>query len=416
MQSLIAKRVLDIPPSGLRRFFDIAATMENVVSLGIGEPDFSTPSHITEAGIKSLQNGGTRYTSNSGMIELREEISAHLKRLYHIEYDAQTEVLVTVGASEAMYLSVQAILDPGDEVIIPQPCFVAYTAEVALACGVPVPIATSVENDFQVRAEEIEAAITPKTKALFLGYPCNPTGAILTRETLTEIAKVVEKHNLLVISDEIYDRLIYDVDHVSVPSIAGLRERTILLGGFSKSYAMTGWRLGYVAAPPELCAAMRKIHQYTIMSAPTMAQVAALQALQAGEDDVEAMRQRYDRRRHLIVDGLNSLGLDCFEPRGAFYAFPSVKNTGMDDEMFCEKLLEEEEVAIIPGRYFGAGGENYVSLCLCYLLRKNRNCVRKNATLFAKARVNYAFCCHGPGLKNSRFAVGAKTARLLHHP
>lgn len=360
MKSFLSKRVQRIPPSGLRRFFDIAATMDDVISLGIGEPDFHTPSHIVEAGVKSIRNGGTKYTSNSGTIALRETISVHHQRLYGLAYDPADEILVTVGVSEAMYLAVQAIVDPADEVIIPQPCFVSYAAEVELAGGIVQPIATKVENNFQVTAAEIEAAITPKTKALLLGYPCNPTGAVLERETLAGIAAVVVKHDLAVITDEIYDRLVYDVAHVSVPSLPGLRERTLLLGGFSKSYAMTGWRLGYTAAPYEICQAMRKIHQYTIMSAPTMAQAAALKAIQDGEDDIERMRQRYDRRRRLIVQGLNSLGLDCFEPRGAFYAFPSIKKTGLDDETFCERLLQEEKVAVIPGRSFGAGGEGYV--------------------------------------------------------
>ncbi len=359
-KSILSKRVQRIPPSGLRRFFDISATMDDVISLGIGEPDFRTPAHIMEAGVKSIQNGDTKYTSNSGTIELRNTISTHYQRLYNLNYDPTEEILVTVGASEAMYLAVQTIIDPGDEVIVPQPCFVAYPAEISLADGIPVPIATKVENNFQVTASEIESAITPQTKALFLGYPCNPTGAVLERETLEAIAQVAVKYNLMVITDEIYDRLVYNVTHISVPSLPGLRDRTLLLGGFSKSYAMTGWRLGFVMASSEICQAMRKIHQYTIMSAPTMSQAAAVQALQAGEDDIEQMRQRYDRRRRLIVDGLNSLGLDCFEPQGAFYAFPSIKKTGLDDETFSEKLLQEEKIATIPGRYFGVGGEGYI--------------------------------------------------------
>lgn len=361
MSSFLSKRVQIIPPSGLRRFFDIAATMDNVISLGIGEPDFDTPGHILEAGIASMQlKGGTRYTSNSGTIELREAVATHLQSMYSIDYNPETEILATVGVSEAMYLAVTAVLDPGDEVIIPQPCFLSYEPEVVLAGGTPVTIATRVENNFQVTAAEIEAAITPRTKAIMLGYPCNPTGAILERPILEEIAKVVVKHNLLVISDEIYDQLVYGVEHVSVPSLPGMRDRTILLGGFSKDYAMTGWRLGYVVAPPDLLQGMRKIHQYTIMSAPTMAQAAGLKALQDGADDVAYMREKYNKRRRLIVDGLNNLGLDCFEPRGAFYAFPSIKKTGMNDEEFCETLLAEEYVAAIPGHYFGKGGEGYI--------------------------------------------------------
>ncbi len=360
MRSFISNRVQQIPPSGIRRFFDIAATMDDVISLGIGEPDFVTPKSVLDAGIASLKAGHTHYTSNSGTIELRAGISKHLKQLYDIEYDPALELLITVGVSEAMYLALTAILNPGDEVILPQPCFVSYAAGVSLAGGTPVPIATRVENNFQVTAEEVEAAITRRTKALLIGYPNNPTGAVLERQTLEEIAKVAKKHDILTISDEIYDRLVYDIEHVCMASLPGMWDRTVLLGGFSKAYAMTGWRLGYVAAPPEILGAMSKVHQYTIMSAPTTAQDAALVALENGEEAIEEMRQRYDRRRRLIVDGLNSIGLKCFEPRGAFYAFPSVRGSGMDDAEFAERLLDEERVAVIPGRAFGIGGAGYV--------------------------------------------------------
>lgn len=360
MRSFVSNRVQQIPPSGIRRFFDIAATMDDVISLGIGEPDFVTPEPILAAGRASLEAGRTHYTSNSGTIELRTAISNHLNSLYDVEYDPALELLITVGVSEAMYLAMTAILNPGDEVIVPQPCFVSYMAEVSLAGGTPVPIATRVENNFQVTAEEIEAAITRRTKALLIGYPSNPTGAVLERATLEDIARVVRKHDILVISDEIYDRLVYDIEHTCFASLPGMWERTILLGGFSKAYAMTGWRLGYAAAPIELLGAMSKVHQYTIMSAPTIAQEAGLVALQDGEEAVEVMRQRYDRRRRLIVDGLNSIGLSCFEPRGAFYAFPSVRGSGMDDAEFAERLLDEERVAVIPGRAFGIGGAGYV--------------------------------------------------------
>ena len=360
MRSFISNRVQQIPPSGIRRFFDIAATMDDVISLGIGEPDFVTPQPVLEAGIASLRAGHTHYTSNNGTIELRAGISRHLKKLYEVEYDPALEIVITVGVSEAMYLALTAILNPGDEVIVPQPCFVSYMAEVSLAGGTPVPIATRVDNNFQVTAEEIEGAITRRTKALLIGYPNNPTGAVLERATLEAIAQVTQKHDILVISDEIYDRLVYDIEHVCVPSLPGMWERTILLGGFSKAYAMTGWRLGYAAAPPEILGAMKKIHQYTIMSAPTTAQEAALVALEHGEEAIEEMRQRYDRRRRLIVDGFNHIGLKCFEPRGAFYAFPSVRGSGMDDAEFAERLLDEERVAVIPGRAFGIGGAGYV--------------------------------------------------------
>ncbi len=360
MRSFISNRVQQIPPSGIRRFFDIAATMDNVISLGIGEPDFVTPKPILEAGIASLEQGHTHYTSNSGTLEFRNAVSEQLKKLYNVDYDSALELLITVGVSEAMYLALTAIINPGDEVIVPQPCFVSYMAEVSLAGGTPVPIATRVDNNFQVTAEEIEAAITRRTKALLIGYPNNPTGAVLERETLEAIAKIAQKYDILVISDEIYDRLVYDIEHICVASLPGMWDRTILLGGLSKAYAMTGWRLGYVAAPPEFLGAMSKVHQYTIMSAPTIAQEAGVTALQKGEEAVEEMRQRYNRRRRLIVDGLNSLGMKCFEPRGAFYAFPSVRGSGMDDAEFAERLLDEERVAVIPGRAFGLGGAGYV--------------------------------------------------------
>ncbi len=380
MRSFISNRVQQVPPSGIRRFFDIAATMNDVISLGIGEPDFVTPEPILDAGVASLRAGSTHYTSNAGTIELRTALSRHLQQLYQVEYDPALEILITVGVSEAMYLALTAILNPGDEVIVPQPCFVAYTAEVTLAGGTPVPIATRVENNFQVTAEEIEAAITRRTKALLIGYPNNPTGAVLERSTLEAIARVAQKHDILVISDEIYDRLVYGIEHVCFASLPGMWERTILLGGFSKAYAMTGWRLGYAAAPPEILGAMNKIHQYTIMSAPTTAQEAALVALKEGEEAIEEMRQRYDRRRRLIVDGLNSLGLKCFEPRGAFYAFPSVRGSGMDDAEFAERLLDEERVAVIPGRAFGIGGAGYVRCSYATAYEKIEKALERIAT------------------------------------
>jgi len=362
MRNFISQRVASVPPSGIRRFFDIAATMPNVISLGIGEPDFVTPAPILDAGIASLRRGETAYTSNSGTIELRRALSAHLAKLYGVEYDPDDELLITVGVSEGMYLAMTAIVDSGDEVIVPQPCFVAYAPEVIFAGGVAVTIPTQVENEFQVTGEEIEARITPKTKAILIGYPNNPTGAVLTRQRMGEIARVAEKHDLLVISDEIYDRLVYGIEHTCFASLPGMKERTILLGGFSKDYAMTGWRIGYVAAPAELLAATRKVHQYTIMSAPTTGQHAALAALKDGEEHVQRMVAEYDRRRRLIVSGLNSLGLDCFEPRGAFYAFPSVARTGLSDDEFADKLLAEEQVAVVPGHAFGAGGAGFVRM------------------------------------------------------
>jgi len=360
LRNFVSERIAAVPSSGIRRFFDIAATMEDVISLGIGEPDFATPEPIVRAGIESLERGETRYTSNSGLMELRRAIAEHLDRMYGQTYNPASEILVTVGVSEALYLALAATLDPGDEVIIPHPCFVSYAPEVFFAAGVPVIVPTTVENDFQVTAGDIAAAITPRTKALLIGYPNNPTGAVMSRERLNEIAAVVKERDLLVISDEIYDRLVYGVEHVCFPSLPGMYSRTVLLQGFSKSYAMTGWRVGYIAAPAEILGMMRKVHQYTIMCAPTVSQYAALAALQEGEPYVQEMRAEYDRRRRFIVDGLNEIGLKCFEPQGAFYAFPSVEITGMDENECAEKLLHEERVAVVPGSAFGEAGRGYV--------------------------------------------------------
>ena len=357
MRDFVARRVAAVPPSGIRRFFDIAATMEDVISLGIGEPDFVTPPEILEAGMRSLRNGRTHYTSNSGTQELRDAIAAHLQRLYGVAYEPRSEILITVGVSEALYLTLTAVLDPGDEVIVPTPCFVAYQPEILLAGGVPIDLATRLEDEFRVRPEALEQQITPRTKAVLLGYPNNPTGAVMSQQSLMGVAAVAERHDLLVISDEIYDRLVYGSHaHVCFASLPGMQERTVTLGGFSKDYAMTGWRIGYAAAPAGLLAALRKVHQYTIMSAPTTAQDAALEALLHGEPHVERMRTEYDRRRKLIVGGLNELGLPTFEPLGAFYAFPSIAATGMSDEAFAEALLSEEKVAVVPGSAFGADG------------------------------------------------------------
>lgn len=361
MRNFISDRVAATPPSGIRKFFDIAASMKSVISLGIGEPDFVTPPPILQAGIDSLQRGETAYTSNSGTAELRHALSQHIHKLYKVQYDPAEEIIVTVGVSEALYLVMTAVLNPGDEVLIPEPSFVAYGPEVTFAGGVPVAVPTYVKDNFQVTAETIEAAITPKTKAILLGYPNNPTGAVMTKEVMLGVTAVAEQHDLLIISDEIYDRLVYGIEHVCVPALPRMRERTVLLGGFSKDYAMTGWRIGYACAPADILAAMRKVHQYTIMSAPTTGQAAALAALTpAGDRYVEEMRQEYDRRRRLIVDGFNTLGMDCFEPRGAFYAFPSIAKTGMSSDDFAMRLLDEEEVAMVPGDAFGASGAGFV--------------------------------------------------------
>jgi len=360
VSNLVSKRITDVPPSGIRRFFDIAATMDDVISLGIGEPDFPTPDPIVQAGIQSLKEGETHYSSNSGLMELRRAIADHLDTLYDQTYNPASEILVTVGVSEGLYLALAATLDPGDECIVPEPCFVSYAPEVTFAGGKPVIVPTSVENDFQITADEIVSAITPRTKALLIGYPNNPTGAVMSRERLNEIAAVAKQYDLLVISDEIYDRLVYDTEHVCFPSLPGMYSRTILLQGFSKAYAMTGWRIGFIAAPAEILGQLRKVHQYTIMCAPTVSQHAALAALREGEPFVQEMVAEYDRRRRLIVSGLNDLGLDCFEPRGAFYAFPSIRVTGMDDNQFAERLLHEERVAVVPGSAFGEAGSGYV--------------------------------------------------------
>jgi len=363
MRDFVSKRVRAVPPSGIRKFFDISADMDDVISLGIGEPDFVTPDPIIRAGIRALEAGHTHYTSNSGTPQLRRAIVAYLERLYGIGYNPDTEILVTVGVSEALYLVMNAVLNPGDEVIIPQPSFVSYAPEVTFAGGVPVIVETYVEYDFQVTGADVEAAVTPQTKAILIGYPNNPTGAVMSRERLLEIAAVAEQYDLLVISDEIYDRLVYGVEHVHFAMLPGMRGRTIVLSGFSKSHAMTGWRLGYAAAPAALIAAMRKIHQYTIMSAPTVAQFAVANSLTEADEEVEKMRVEYDRRRRLIVEGFNAMGLSCFEPRGAFYAFPNVSASGMDEQTFAETLLKEEQVAVIPGTAFGACGAGFVRAC-----------------------------------------------------
>jgi aminotransferase len=357
MRDFVSRRIAAVPPSGIRRFFDIAATMDDVISLGIGEPDFTTPTPILQAGIRALERGDTHYTSNSGTIELRQAVAEHMQRRYGVAYDARSEILITVGVSEALYLALAAVLDPGDEVIVPTPCFVAYQPEVVFAGGTPVPLPTRVEDAFQVRAESVEALITPRTKVLLIGYPNNPTGAVMSRDNLLALARVAEQRDLLVISDEIYDRLVYGPhQHVCFAALPGMQPRTITLGGFSKDYAMTGWRIGYAAAPAPILAELRKIHQYTIMSAPTMSQAAALHALQDGEEHLQEMVSEYDRRRRLIVGGLNQLGLPTFEPLGAFYAFPSIAASGLTDEAFAESLLQEERVAVVPGNAFGADG------------------------------------------------------------
>jgi aminotransferase len=354
----LSNRVAGLKPSGIRKFFDIVATMKDVISLGIGEPDFTTPKPILDAGIRSLQNGETHYTSNHGKVELRQGITDNLQKLYNVKYDAAREVVATVGVSEALYLTFTAILEPGDEVIIPTPCFVSYQAEVILAGGAPIEIPARLENDFSIDPDDIRKAITPRTKVIFIGYPSNPTGAVAPREVMLEIAKIAEQHDLIVVSDEIYDRLVYDFEHVCFPALGeSLRRRTVLLGGFSKAYAMTGWRIGYACGPEDIIQGMVRIHQYTIMSAPTTAQDAAIEALKSGEPHVQEMVAEYDRRRRLLVAGLNRLGLSTFD------TFPNIRASGMDDETFAETLLREEGVAVVPGNAFGPGGEGFVRAC-----------------------------------------------------
>jgi aminotransferase len=359
----ISQHVQSIPSSGIRRFFDLLASMDGVISLGVGQPDFVTPNHIRQAAIRSIEGGETYYTSNYGLVELRAAISRHIARLYGVHYDAGTEIIVTAGVSEALNVALEAILDPGDEVLSPDPGYVAYLPCVLLAGGQYIQVPTRAEDGFALHTEELEQRITPRTKALLIGYPANPTGAVMSREVMEAVAKIVERHNLFVLSDEIYDRLVYDTEHVCFASLPGMRDRTILLGGFSKAYAMTGWRLAYTCARAELTEAMMKVHQYVMMSAPTPAQFAALQALNEGEEDVRGMVAEYDRRRRLVVNGLNAMGLSCAEPHGAFYAFPMVGSTGMNDETFAERLLKEERVAVIPGSAFGEAGAGHVRIC-----------------------------------------------------
>ena len=359
-RDFLAKRVAALMPSGISKFFEIVARMDNIISLGIGEPDFTTPQPILEAGVEAIRQGETHYTAIAGIPELREAIADLLEEKYQIRYNPVEEVMVTVGVSEALYLALTAVIDPGEEIIIPTPCFVSYQAEVLLAGGIPIEVPGRMENGFQPEIELIKAAITPRTKAIFIGYPNNPTGVVATRDNLLAISRIAAEHDLLVISDEIYDTLIYGVDHVCFASLPGMKERTITLGGFSKSYAMTGWRVGYAAAPAEILNGLIRIHQYTVMSAPSVSQWAALAAIHVGAEFAEEMRQKYDQRRKLIVSRLNEIGLETLMPQGAFYAFPKVTSTGLDDEAFALRLLEEARVAVVPGSAFGAGGAGHV--------------------------------------------------------
>ncbi len=356
-----------VKPSGIRKFFDIANELDDVISLSVGEPDFYTPWHIREEGIYTLEKGRTRYTPNRGFIKLREQISAFLSRKYQLDYNPEDEVLVTVGGSEAIDLAVRTLVNPGDEVLIPEPSFVCYVPITQMAGGVPVIITTKAENKFKLTAKDLEEHITDKTKLLIMPFPNNPTGGVMRKSDLEEIAKVIIKHDLIVLSDEIYSELTYGKEkHVSIASIEGMRERTVVINGFSKSHSMTGWRLGYAVGPKEIITPMTKLHQFGIMSAPTMSQYAAIEALENGDEDIVTMREQYDMRRRLIVDGLNKLGLTCFEPEGAFYVFPSIKSTGLSSQEFCERLIYSKRVAVVPGDAFGECGEGYVRISYCY--------------------------------------------------
>ncbi len=349
-----------MPPSGIRKFFDLVSEMEGAISLGVGEPDFVTPWHVREACIYSLESGNTHYTSNKGMPELRESICDQVRRELKLDYDPGEEILITTGVSEAVDLAFRATLNPGDEAIVPEPCYVAYTPDVALAGGVPRTAPTSLEDEFRVQPEAIVSAITDKTRAVLLSYPNNPTGAIMTHADLEDLADVVVENDLLVISDEVYAKLSYSGSHASFAQLEGMKERTLILNGLSKSHAMTGWRIGYALGDPALVGAMTKVHQYTMLCAPTMAQVAALEAMEKGDEEMLHMRHEYDLRRRLFVSGLNRIGLDCFEPRGAFYAFPSVQSWGLSSEEFAERLLREQKVAVVPGNVFGPSGEGFL--------------------------------------------------------
>ena len=377
-----------IKPSGIRKFFDIAATMEDVISLGVGEPDFFTPLQVRKTGIKTLEEGKTKYSSNRGIEQLREEIAKYLNRKYDLTYSPLTEILVTVGGSEAIDNAVRAIVSQGDEVIIPQPSYVCYEPITLLAGGVPVIIETKAENDFKVTPEELKAAMSEKTKLIILPYPCNPTGAIMEKEDLEKIYEVIKDTNIVVLSDEIYSELTFGGNrHVSPASIDGMRERTVVVNGFSKAFSMTGWRLGYVCGPKEILSQITKIHQYAIMCAPTTSQYAAIEALKSCDKDVEEMHKEYDRRRKFVVKRFNELGLTCREPKGAFYVFPSIQSTGLSSEEFCNRLLQEKKVAVVPGTAFGDSGEGFIRVSYCYSLEHLMKAADRIGEFLSECRV-----------------------------
>ncbi|HIX14623.1 MAG TPA: aminotransferase class I/II-fold pyridoxal phosphate-dependent enzyme [Candidatus Hungatella pullicola] len=369
MRNPLSERIVEIPPSGIRKFFDVVSEMKDAISLGVGEPDFETPWHIREEGIYSLEKGKTFYTSNAGLKELKQEIAAYLSRRFDVTYDPDQELMVTVGGSEAIDIALRAMLDPGDEVLIPQPSYVSYVPCTILANGKPVIIELEAKDQFRLTKEKLLEKITPKTKVLVLPFPNNPTGAIMEAKDLEEIAKIVAERDLFVISDEIYGELTYGTDHTTIAAFPGMKERTVLINGFSKSYAMTGWRLGYAAAPAQILAQMLKIHQFAIMCAPTTSQYAAVSALRNGDGDVKMMRESYDQRRRYLMNAFKEMGLECFEPHGAFYTFPSIKRFGMTSDEFATRLLYEEKVAVVPGTAFGYCGEGYVRISYAYSLK-----------------------------------------------
>ncbi len=388
MEKRIAERVARVSDAGFAKFLNLFHSLEGGISLSVGEPDFPTPWHICEAAIEAMKKGITSYTPTAGFLELREAVARHLEKLYGIKYDPETEIVITVGSSQAMDLAFRTTLNPGDEVIMPDPYYVCYPSCIVLAHGIPVTIPTRPDNDFKLEPEQIEASITPKTKALLFGYPANPTGTELTREEYADIARVVEKHDLLVISDEIYSRQTYGVKHTCFPTLPGMKERTVLLDGFSKAYAMTGWRLGYAAGPTDIMAAVSKVHQHTMLSPSSMAQMAALEALNNGEDDVQRMLAEYERRREVIIRGLNEIGLKCHEPKGAFYAFPSIKLTGMTSDEFTENLLKEEKIIVMPGSLFGRLGEGHVRCCYATSLSDIEEALRRMARFVERHHIH----------------------------
>jgi aminotransferase len=386
-RKIIADRISNVSPSGIRKFFELSSSVEDIISLGVGEPDYVTPWYIREAAIQSLENGLTMYTSNQGLIELREAIARQLQERHGLNYDPVTQILITVGVSEGLDLALRTVINPDEEVIMPDPCYVAYPASTVLSGGIPVRVPITEKNDFKLLVEDIEQRITKKTKAILFGYPANPTGAVMSKEELTQIAELAKQYNLLVISDEIYERLTYENEHTCVASLPGMQEHTILLNGFSKAFAMTGWRLGYVAASAEIIEAMTRVHQYTMLCAPIAAQYAALEAVKRESDEVDKMVNDYNHRRRFMVNGLREIGLSCFEPKGAFYAFPSISITGMESEEFVEKLLMEEKVAAVHGSAFGKHGEGYIRCCYATSLQDIETALERMGRFIKKYRI-----------------------------